>query len=143
MKNLFLITLLIFSNFVYAEKSENQEKAKLQMVSMNMELAFDGKIISRPRIITILNEVATIAQKEDSSSKELMIEVIPSLELKNKEDFILMKFKVVQKENGTIKWLSTPQILAKNNQQAEISVYSNNQGDEFKEISLKVLPILQ
>ena len=54
-----------------------------------------------------------------------------------------MKFKIGHKENGQIKWFSSPQILAKNNQEAEITVHSNNPNDEYKDISLKVLPILQ
>lgn len=120
-------------------KSEVQE----QPVKMTMALSLNGKIVSKPQITTHLNSMASISQKSDSSQKELLIEVLPSLQNTNNREAILMKFKVGYKENGQIKWFSSPQILTKNNQEAEITVHSNNPNGEYKDISLKVLPVLQ
>ncbi|MBL7557715.1 MAG: hypothetical protein JNM24_17935 [Bdellovibrionaceae bacterium] len=129
---------------IYSQlKKTSKTEVQVQSVKMTMALSLNGKILSRPEIITQLNSLASISQKSDSSPKELLIEVLPSLQKTNNQESILMKFKVGHKENGQIKWFSSPQILAKNNQEAEITVHSNNSNDEYKNISLKVLPALQ
>ncbi|MGZ3746785.1 MAG: hypothetical protein ACXWRE_05445 [Pseudobdellovibrionaceae bacterium] len=114
-----------------------------QKIKMNLELSLDGKVVSKPQVITLLNTTANISQKLNNSSKELYIEVIPSLEVPQRYDSIMMKFKVGEKENGKVKWLSTPQVTALNDDEAKISVHSNNSKDEYKEISLKVHPVLE
>lgn len=128
---------------IYSQLKETKAEVQGQSVRMTMALSLNGKIVSKPQIITHLNSMASISQKSDNSQKELLIEVLPSLQNTNNQEAILMKFKVGHRENGQIKWFSSPQILAKNNQEAEITVQSNNPNDEYKDISLKVLPVLQ
>lgn len=128
---------------IYSQLKSTNAEVQGQSVKMTIALSLNGKIVSKPQIITHLNSMASISQKSDSSARELLIEVLPSLQNANNQEAILMKFKVGHKEHGQIKWFSSPQILAKNNQEAEITVQSNNPNDEYKDISLKVLPVLQ
>jgi len=144
MKLLLLVILLSF-NISYAENTPigSSSLNSNQTIKISVELSLDGKLVSSPIIITRLNSLASITQKKDSSDKELYIEVVPNVLANGNEENIQLKFKIGQKSGGIMKWLSSPQILAKNDQSAEISVHNNSNTSEYKDLNMKVTPSLQ
>lgn len=101
---------------------------------LKMDLSLNGKHVSSPRLIVKAGETAYINQKTDT--EESFIEVVATEGSIQKHQGILMNFIVgVIDQNGHRVIKAKPQILAKENEAAQITVGENN-GDE---ISLSVV----
>lgn len=88
---------------------------------LKMDLSLNGKHISSPRVIVKESETATITQKTDT--EETFIEVVAAeREIQNHKG-ILMKFTVgTISKDGQRTIISKPQILANENEKAQITV---------------------
>ncbi len=92
---------------------------------LRMNLTVDGKLVSAPQMIVEEGKTATVTQKNESGD-ESFIEVTASEGSVKNNNGILMKFTIgVVQKNGERKIISQPQILAKENKKAEITVGSN------------------
>lgn len=101
---------------------------------LKMDLSLNGKHISSPRVIVKAGETATITQKTDT--EESFIEVVATEGSIQNHKGILMNFVVgVIGKNGERTIKAKPQVLAKENEAAQITVGENN-GDE---VSLSVV----
>lgn len=101
---------------------------------LKMDLSLNGKHVSSPRLIVKAGETAYINQKTDT--EESFIEVVATEGSIQNHQGILMNFIVgVIDQNGQRVIKAKPQILAKENEAAQITVGENN-GDE---ISLSVV----
>ena len=101
---------------------------------LKMDLSLNGKHVSSPRLIVKAGETASISQKTDT--EESFIEVVATEGSIQNHQSILMNFIVgVIDQNGQIVIKAKPQILANENEAAQITVGENN-GDE---ISLSVV----
>jgi hypothetical protein len=101
---------------------------------LKMDLSLNGKLVSSPRLIVKAGETAYINQKTDT--EESFIEVVASEGSIQNHQGILMNFIVgVIDQNGQRVIKAKPQILANENEAAQITVGENN-GDE---ISLSVV----
>lgn len=88
---------------------------------LKMDLSMNGKLISSPRMIVKAGEMATINQKTES--EESFVEVVATEgEVQNNKG-ILMKFTVGYiGKNGERTVVAHPQILALENEKAQITV---------------------
>lgn len=101
---------------------------------LKMDLSLNGKHVSSPRLIVKAGETASISQKTDT--EESFIEVVATEGSIQNHQGILMNFIVgVIDQNGQRVIKAKPQILANENEAAQITVGENN-GDE---ISLSVV----
>lgn len=101
---------------------------------LKMDLSLNGKHVSSPRLIVKAGETAYINQKTDT--EESFIEVVATEGSIQNHQGILMNFIVgVIDQNGQRVIKAKPQILANENEAAQITVGENN-GDE---ISLSVV----
>ncbi|MFP5518733.1 MAG: hypothetical protein ACLGGX_02425 [Bdellovibrionia bacterium] len=96
---------------------------------LRMDLSLNGKHISSPRLIVKAGEKATINQKTDTA--ESFIEVIATESSVQNHKGILMNFVIgIVSKNGERIIKATPQVLAKENEPAQVTV-GQNIGDEF------------
>jgi hypothetical protein len=122
MKSLFVIIIGLLSLQSFAGTNNFDIKA---------ELSIHGKLVARPHIVAIPNEMVTIRQM-DGNHKETLIEMVAS-EVK---DGVMMKFTVIYIENGKNTVISKPQILALFGEPAEITV---GEDGEQETLNLKVI----
>lgn len=100
-----------------------------------MDLSLNGKHISSPRVIVKAGETATITQKTDT--EESFIEVVATEGEVQNHKGIIMNFTVgTIGKSGERTIISRPQILAKENEQAQITVGENG---GIENLSLTVL----
>lgn len=103
---------------------------------LKMELSLNGKHISSPRIIVKEGETATVTQKTDS--EESFIEVVAIEGTVQNHNSIMMKFVVgTISKNGERTIVSKPQILARENEPAQITVSEKENGPV--QLSLSVI----
>ncbi len=103
---------------------------------LKMDVSMNGKHISSPRVVTKSGEMATITQKNET--EESFIEVITEEGELQGHKGILMKFTVgLIGANGKRTIVSRPQILALENEPAQISVGKKDGGAE--QLSLSVV----
>jgi hypothetical protein len=101
---------------------------------LKMNLSFEGKLVSSPQMIVKAGEQATITQK--SGAEESFIEVIAKEGEIQGHKGILMNLVVgVIGQDGRRTIKAQPQILAKENEKAVVTV---NQG-QVGEVSLSVI----
>lgn len=101
---------------------------------LKMDLSLNGKHISSPRVIVKAGETATVTQKTDT--EESFIEVVATEGSIQNHKGILMNFVVgVIGKNGERTIKATPQVLAKENEPAQITVGEKN----GEEVSLSVV----
>ncbi len=105
---------------------------------LKMDLSLNGKNVSSPRVVVKAGEMASITQTSEKGEASSFIEVVVSEgEIKNHKG-ILIKFKVGSiSKTGERTVLSEPQILAKENEPAKVTV-SNKEGG-IEQISLSVV----
>lgn len=101
---------------------------------LKMDLSINGKHISSPRLIVNTGEMGTIIQKTDT--EETFIQVVATeSDVQNHKD-IMMKFTVGYiGNNGERTIVSKPEILAKENEAALITVREKTE----TELSLSVV----
>lgn len=88
---------------------------------LKIDLSMNGKHISSPRVIAKAGETASISQKTDT--EESFIEVVATEGSIQNHNGILMNFVVgVIDKNGQRVIKAKPQILAKENETAQITV---------------------
>ncbi len=108
--------------------------ASTNAYDLKMELSLNGKHVSSPRLTVKAGETAYINQKTDI--EESFIEVVATEGAIQNHQGILMNFIVgVIDQNGQRVIKAKPQILANENEAAQITIGENN-GDE---ISLSVI----
>lgn len=97
---------------------------------LKMELSINDKHISSPRIIAKEGETALVTQ--DSNGEKIFVEVIATEKPTDNKKSILMRFVIgTISSTGEKKILSTPQMIALENERAEISV-----GNQAKKVDL-------
>lgn len=122
MKSLFVTITCLLSLQSFASTNNFDIKA---------ELSIHGKLVARPHIIAIPNQMVSI-RKMDENHKETLIEMIAS-EVK---DGIMMKFTVIFIEDGKNTVISKPQILALFGEPSEITV---GEDGEPETLNMKVV----
>ncbi len=101
---------------------------------LKMDLSLNGKHVSSPRVIVKAGETATVTQKTDT--EESFIEVVATEGSIQNHEGILMNFVVgVIGKNGERTIKAKPQVLAKENEPALITVGEKN----GEEVSLSVV----
>lgn len=101
---------------------------------LKMDLSINGKHVSSPRVIVKAGEMATVNQKKDT--QESFIEVIATEGKVQNNKGIMMNFTVGYiGKNGERIIVSKPQILAKENEPALITVGEK----DGTELSLSVI----
>lgn len=109
--------------------------ASVNVYDLQIELAMNGQHALSPRVVTPEGEAAMLTLKTEGEGS--FIEVVASEGEIQGSKGILMKFVVgVIDEDGQRTILSKPQLLAQENEKAEITIYE----DDDKEIlSLSVI----
>lgn len=103
---------------------------------VKIDLSWNGKRVSFPSIIVKDKETATVTQK--TGDEEDFIEIYATEGKIQKHQGIMMKFTVGSiDKNGTRVVFSQPQILAKENEAAQITVSDKEKG--LRELSLSVV----
>lgn len=101
---------------------------------LKMDFSLNGKHISSPRVVVKAGDTATITQKTDT--EESFIDVVATEGSIQNHKGILMNFIVgVMDKNGQRVIKAKPQVLANENEPAQITVTENN-GDK---VSLSVV----
>ena len=96
--------------------------ASTKAFDIKAELSLNGKLVSKPHIITKANELASIEQTDQNNHKTI-IEVVASDYTSDKvKNGIQMNFTVSRIENGQKNIISKPQIIAAPGEVAEIAV---------------------
>lgn len=111
-----------------------------QKLKLKIALSLNGKILARPQMIADLNQPTQFIQKKKKSNKEYVIEILPTIQNLKNPDFIQMKFKVTQNENGKSQILLRASVLGKTNQPSQISVQADEVKDKVKTVSIQVTP---
>ncbi|MFZ4403033.1 MAG: hypothetical protein ACOYOK_02930 [Pseudobdellovibrionaceae bacterium] len=102
---------------------------------LKIDFSLNGKHISSPRLIVKAGEVASISQTT-ANQEGFFIDVTANESAVQSHKGILMKFVVgVIEKNGQRTIKAKPQILAKENEPAQITVGENNKD----EVALSVL----
>lgn len=123
MKVIFAVAASLLSVQVFADTKSFDVKA---------EVSINGKLISRPHIVTKPNELASISQM-DENKRETIIEVIASDYSSEKiKDGIMMRFTVSYNDNGKRTVISKPQIVSISGETAEILVGEKEKTDALK-----------
>ncbi len=102
--------------------------ASVKSYDLKMNLSLNGKHTSSPRVLVKAGETATITQKTET--EESFIEVVVTEGSVQNHKGILMNFVVgVIGKNGERTIKAKPQVLAKENELAQITI-GENKGDE-------------
>lgn len=124
------------------------QPAAAKKIKMKMDLSMDGRLVASQEILSQLNGLATVTQKNETG-KELVVEVNPSPATVQGREGVRMKFRLGQRETDStgqvsqVKWFASPEITALNRQEAEITVDTASAADGRRQYKLKVLPVLQ
>ena len=110
--------------------------ADKEAITLDMSLSIDGKLISKPRVVSISGKTASITSASDDEDG-VFIEVTPTLQNKNE---VFMKFIVAKLEKGKKTILSKPQMISILGKQAEITQELTN--GSHKSMSLVVTATL-
>lgn len=103
---------------------------------LKMDLSLDGQHVSSPRVVTVAGETATVTQKNETGQS--FIEVTANEGAIQGHKGILMKFVVgTISKNGKRTILSKPEVLAKENVPAQITVGKENGANP--EVALSVV----
>lgn len=133
--------LILFAAIFLSTTLASAAIRKTNGYDLKMKLSLNGKLISSPRIIAKAGETATIIQKTDDREEENFIEVtaIDGTILGN--EGIMLTFVVGNiAKDGTRKILSKPQVFAKENRKAEVTVeQAAEHGDSKEMLSLSVV----
>lgn len=122
-----LVAIFLFSNL--------SALAAPRLYEIKMDLSFNGKKASSPRIIVSEGETGMVTQ-ENSDGKTFVEVTAREGSVQNRQG-ILMSFVVgAIDKNGNKTILSKPQILAKENQMAR---FTSGSKDGNEEMSLSVL----
>ncbi|HAZ11346.1 MAG: hypothetical protein A2X86_20290 [Bdellovibrionales bacterium GWA2_49_15] len=106
------------------------------IVTLDMALKIDGRLVSKPNVKVLFGKTATVEQTTPSGDGTF-IEVLPT---KNAKNQVIMKFKVGKIVAGKREVLSRPQVTTLLDQRAEITQESIETSS--KSISLSVTPSL-
>jgi len=121
--------IIFILNFSYAYASTNSYDLK-------MALSLNGSPVSSPRLIVKEGETATYTEK--TKAGENFIEVTATEGTVQNHRGIMMKFVVGTIDiNGKKSVISEPQVLAKDNEPAQITI--GKKGDSPPQISLSVI----
>ena len=133
MKFLILSFGLFLSSAVLAVNSTSKVQPK--SYSLKMELSLDGKKIFAPQMIVEAGKKATFSS--DVSGKNTFIDVTATEgEIQNRKG-IMMSFVVGHiSKDGVRTIISEPQILAMENEKAQIEVGSNQSNQEMVSLSV-------
>ncbi len=96
--------------------------AATDSIDMKMELYLNGQKVASPRIVTLEGHRAMVSQKNNDKDEETFIEVVAMSDSEKTKDGIFMKFVVGYIQGGKRKVVSSPQILARPGEKAEIVV---------------------
>ena len=119
MKFVLIAIALLLTSFV---------SAAIPAYDLQMDLSIDGKQVSSPRIL--VKEGATASVLQDVNGQKTYLDVVATKDPKNKS-YILMKFEIgTISPTGEKKMISTPQILARENNRSKISVGDANGKEE-------------
>ena len=140
--------LIIFLSFIAAQTSFAAVKkshlkpaaviptALEKAYDLQMELTIDGKHVSSPRVLVKPGETASVTQQSETDNS--FIEVVATEGTLQNHSGILMKFVVgTIDKDGKRTIVSHPEILAKENEPATITVGQKNGSPE--ELSLSVV----
>jgi hypothetical protein len=110
--------ILVISAFLLSLQCFASTKA----FDVKAEVSIDGKLVSRPHIVTKPNELASINQKLQGD-KDILIEMTASdYHSKDPKNGIMMKFTVSRLDEGKRTVLATPQIVALPGEEAMIEI---------------------
>lgn len=103
--------------------------------SIKMDVSMKGKQISSPRVLVKAGELASIVQ--DSNGEKIFFDVVATETATGQKSGILMKFAVgTLSKNGERKIISSPEIIAVENEKATITVGDQ---DGKEDLSLSVV----
>lgn len=123
MKILIIALALSFSPTLFAANS-----APTTGYDLKMELSMNGKVVSTPRLIVRSGQTGSIT--EDSATRKTFVEVTAMEGSVQNHKGIIMNFVVgVIGKDGKRTVLSRPNILAKENEKAEIEVSDKESGE--------------
>lgn len=151
LRYVFVITALVFSLEATAEsplRTLETTAAATKKVKMKMDLSMDGRLVASQEIVSALNSLATVTQK-NQNGKELVVEVNSSLASVKGREGVHMKFRLGQRQTDSdgktsqVTWFASPEITALNRQEAEIKVETASATDGRRNYTLKVLPTLE
>ncbi len=131
----FLLTAFLFL-FTATGFTATEFMADKETITLDMSLSIDGKLISKPRVISISGKTASITSASDNEDG-VFIEVTPTLQNKNE---VFMKFVVAKLEKGKKTILGKPQMISTLGKQAEITQEFTN--GSHKSMSLVVTATL-
>lgn len=124
------LIMVLFNSFVILVGSP--ALAKSNAYDLKMELSLNGKHVSSPRILTKEGESASVTQ--EANGEKVFLDVIATEKPTNNKPGILLKFVVgTVSATGEKTTVSTPQIIALENEKAQISVTAKD-----REMSLSV-----
>lgn len=121
---LIAIALVLFGSSAFASNAYD----------LKMDLSLNKKHVSSPRIIVKAGEMGSINQKNGTEDEHFIEVIATESSIKNKKG-ILMNFTIgTIGKNGERTILAKPQILAKENEPAQITIGEKN----GSEVSLSV-----
>jgi hypothetical protein len=100
--------------------------ASTKAFDVKAEVSLDGKLISRPHIVTKPNELASINQKLQDNRNILIEMTANDYHSKNPKNGIMMKFTVSRLDAGKRTVLATPQIVALPGEEAMMEIGKAN-----------------
>ncbi len=107
--------------------------AKADAFDLKVEVSFNGRVVSSPRVVARAGETATIRQ--GAGFFENFIEITPFETEVDGRKAIHMKFVIgVITKDGRKTVISKPELVARENERAEIKV-----GNRLQQVSLSVL----
>ena len=111
--------------------------ATLRTYDLKVNLTMNGKHVSSPQIIAKEGETASMTQ--ELNGEKIFMDVIATENTAKDKNAIFMKFSVgTISAKGEKKIISTPQILALENQKAEIQVVDEK---DHENLSISVVAI--
>ncbi len=120
-----IIVLAFMSSFAFGS---------INGYNLKMDLSVNGKHVSSPQLIVMAGEAATITQKTEM--EWFSIDVIATEGSIQNQTGILMKFVIgIIRKNGEPMIRVQPQILAKENELAQVTV----SGQDGNEVSLSII----
>ena len=127
MKNILTIALVLVGSSAFAATLRTP-------VTMDMELQFNGKLVSKPRMVVQMGEKGEITQRTVGADSAYSIEVKPTLGAT--ANSVQLSFIVKQNKNGKIKVLSQPRVIVLNGETAALEEQAKGQSS----VKLTVTP---
>lgn len=124
--------LLVTLGFFFTAAVASAAPGADTIYDIKIELSLGGKRVASPRIITRDGSRASVTETDTTTGESAFVEVVPTASSKN-ERGIFMTF-IVGKigKNGERIEVGRPQIIARENQRAEITVEDDKGGEELR-----------